>query len=409
MEEQKNRFLQGLTFDDVLLRPGYTDFARSDISLATKLTAKITLEIPFVSSPMDTVTESDLALSIAKMGGIGIVHRNLSVVDQVAEVEKVKAENLLVGAAVGASSGFEERVDALVKAQTDVFVLDAAHGYTKTLIDALLWMKKKYPQIQVIAGNIATGEAAQGLIENGADALRVGMGPGAICTTRVISGMGVPQITALLDVCSKAAKKNIPVIADGGLKNSGDMVKALAAGASALMMGSFFAASLESPGKVFALSRGQVPHRFQSIFTKEQKQLPGIENMKNAVAVIPGEEGVVVDDTDVFYFKEYRGMGSEGAMKKGADVKSEDEYHGKSYKDRVLVAEGVEGMVPIKGTVKDLLDQAIGGVKSGMFYVGAKSIEELWQKAQFLQITQASLQESHPHSILVTNAGKNYS
>ncbi len=208
------------------------------------------------------------------------------------------------------------------------------------------------------------------------------MGPGAICTTRIISGMGVPQVTALMETV-RASREfgNIPVIADGGIKYSGDMVKALAVGASTVMMGSFFASALESPGKVHTLTRAQVPHRFQSILTKQ----------------------------NTYKFKEYRGMGSIAAMKKGAKIKSEDEFHGKSYyKDRVLVAEGVEGLVPIKGTVSDLIEQSIGGIKSGMYYVGARSVEDLWEKAEFLQITQASLTESHPHDILITNAGENY-
>ena|SRR5258708_6190404 len=207
------------------------------------------------------------------------------------------------------------------------------------------------------------------------------MGPGAICTTRIISGMGVPQITAIQETVRAAKEKNIPVIADGGIKYSGDMVKALAAGASAVMMGSFFASCLEAPGKIVELHRDQVPHRFQSIFQK---------------------------DIDMYKFKEYRGMGSIAAMQQGAKIKSEDEYHGKDYKDKVLVAEGVEGLVPVKGTVNQLLDQAIGGIKSGMYYVGAKNLQELAEKAQFIQITQASLTESHPHDVLITNPGENY-
>lgn len=380
-DSDKVTFLQGLTFDDVLLLPGYTEFSRSDISLETQLTKKISLSIPFISSPMDTVTEGKLAIAIAQMGGVGIIHRNLSIDAQVTEVKKVKKENLLVGAAVGASSGFEQRVDGLIDAAVDIIVLDAAHGYTKSMVSAIKWLKNKYPTLQVIAGNIATADGAKALIDAGADALRVGMGPGAICTTRVISGMGVPQITALMAISSVAKQHNIPVIADGGIKNSGDIVKALASGASAVMMGSFFASAEESPGDVSELKKEEVPARFQSIFNHTY---------------------------EVYKFKQYRGMGSEAAMKKGADVKSEDEYHGKSYKDRVMVAEGVEGLVPIKGTVKDLLEQSIGGIKSGMFYVGAKTIADLWKKAQFIQITQASLQESHPHSVLVTNPGKNY-
>jgi len=376
-----NNFPLGLTFDDVLLLPGYSDFSRSDIDLSTYLTRRIKLSLPLVSSPMDTVTENKLAIALGKLGGIGIIHRNLSIEDQVIEVKKVKEEKVLVGAAVGANSGFEERVRALVKARVDVIVVDSAHGFAKTIIDAIAFIKKTYQSIDVIGGNVATKDGAKALINAGADGLRVGMGPGAICTTRIISGMGVPQLTAILEVASIAKKAKVPVVADGGIKYSGDMVKALAAGASSVMMGSFFASAMESPGKTVVLKQNQVPHRFQSVFNHEQK---------------------------TYLFKEYRGMGSIGSMGKGVKIRSENEFHGKSYKDRVLVAEGVEGLVSVKGTVKDLVDQAVGGIKSGMYYIGAKNILELQKKAKFIQITQASLTESHPHDVLITNPGKNY-
>lgn len=372
----------GLTFDDVLLLPGFAGFSRSKISLSTKLTKKINLSLPLVSAPMDMVTESKLAITLARLGGIGILHRNLPIKDQAAQVVKVKNQGLLVGAAVGASKGFEERVEALVKARVDVIIIDSAHGFSKQVIEALRFIKKTYPKAQVITGNVATFEGAKALISAGADALRVGMGPGAICTTRVISGMGVPQITAILETARAAKAKKIPVIADGGVKHSGDIVKALAAGASTVMMGSFFAQTKEAPGKILSLTREQVPADFQSILNGK---------------------------TEKYLFKEYRGMGSIAAMKEGARVKSEDEFHGKDYyKERVLVAEGVEGLVPLKGTVEELVGQAIGGVKSGMYYVGAKTIKELWEKAKFIQITQASLTENHPHNIVVTNPGENY-
>lgn len=378
---EKRNFPLGLTFDDILLLPDYSDFNRSDINLETKLTRNISLSAPFVSSPMDTVTESRLAIALAKLGGIGIIHRNLSVAEQAAEVKKVKKNKLLVGAAVGASSGFEERVKALVAADVSVIVVDSAHGYAKPVIETTTWIKKHFPHIDVIGGSIATYDGAKALIKAGADGLRVGMGPGAICTTRIISGMGVPQVLAIQETVKAAQKTQTPVIADGGIKYSGDMVKALALGASSVMMGGFFASCLESPGKVVQLKKEQVPHRFQSIFNKK---------------------------TTTYTFKEYRGMGSIGAMQKGTKVKSEDEFHGKSYGDRVLVAEGVEGLVPVKGTVKEIVDQAIGGIKSGMYYVGAKNLSELQKKAAFIQITQASLSESHPHDVLITNPGANY-
>lgn len=382
MEAQKTPFPLGLTFDDVLLVPGYSDFARKDINLSTNLTKKIKLSLPLVSSPMDTVTESALATTLARLGGIGIIHRNLSIEDQVEEVAKVKKEGLLVGAAVGPKKGFEERVQALANAGVDVIVVDSAHGFAKPTVDAVLFLKQSYPELSVIAGNIATFDGAKALIDAGADGLRVGMGPGAICTTRIISGMGIPQITAIMETTKAAKAAGIPIVADGGVKYSGDIVKALAAGASTVMMGSFFAKALEAPGKTVELTYDQVPDRFQSIFKNTR---------------------------ETYKFKEYRGMGSVGAMAKGARLKSEGEFHGKDYKDRVLVAEGVEALVPVKGTVKELVDQAIGGIKSGMYYVGAKNISELWEKARFIQITNASLTESHPHSILITNPGESYS
>lgn len=379
--ELTKSFPLALTFDDILLVPGYSDFSRSDISLDTKLTKNISLRLPFISSPMDTVTESDMAIRLGEMGGIGIIHRNLTIEDQCKEVEKVRAKNILVGAAVGASSGVEKRIEALVTADVSVLLVDSAHGYTKSVVETIGYSKKHFPKMDVIAGSIATAEGAEALIKAGADGLRVGMGPGAICTTRIISGMGVPQVTALIETVGVAKKYGIPVVADGGIKYSGDMVKALALGASTVMMGSFFASAIESPGEKVELSRSQVPARFQSIFEKNK---------------------------EVYVFKMYRGMGSVGAMSRGAEIKSEDEFHGKSYKERVLVAEGVEGLVPVKGTVQELLDQAVGGIKSGLFYVGAKNLSELVEKAKFMQITAASLTESHPHDVLITNAGENY-
>lgn len=380
LKVNNSSFQLGITFDDVLLTPGYSDFSRSDINLSTNFSKRIKISIPLVSAPMDTVTESRLAIELAKLGGIGIIHRNLSVEEQALEVKKVKNKKLLVGAAIGASSGFEYRMKALSKVGVDAVVVDSAHGYSKGVIEAIKFIKKNYKYIDVIGGNIATFDGAKALIVAGVDGLRVGMGPGAICTTRIISGMGIPQITAITETYRAAKKFGVPVIADGGIKYSGDMVKALAAGASSVMMGGYFAASLESPGKLITLKSNELPSRFQR---KSHLQKS-------------------------YQFKEYRGMGSEAAMKKGAQIKSEDEYHGKNYKDRVLVAEGVEGLVPVKGTVGELVDQAIGGIKSGMYYVGAKNLKELWEKAKFIQITQASLTESHPHDIFVTNPGKNY-
>jgi IMP dehydrogenase len=229
-----------LTFDDVLLKPGYAGFSRSEIDLKSKLTKKIELESPVVSAPMDMVTESELAIALALVGGIGIIHRNLTIKDQSAEVGKVKQKGLIVGAAVGSSPGYEKRVQALVEAGVDVIVVDSAHGYSKFVIDAVKFIKKQH-KVEVIAGNIATAEGANALIDAGADALRVGMGPGAICTTRIVSGMGVPQLTAIIETASVANQHKIPVIADGGINYFGDITKALAAGASTVMMGRLFA------------------------------------------------------------------------------------------------------------------------------------------------------------------------
>jgi IMP dehydrogenase len=373
------QFPLSLTFDDVLLRPGYSGFDRGDIRLETKLTRHISLTSPFVSAPMDTVTEAPLAIALAKAGGIGIIHRNLTIDEQAKQVATVKEAGQLVGAAVGSSSGYEKRVEALVQAEVDVIVVDSAHGYAKKVIDAVKYIKSSH-DVQVIAGSVATADGAAALIEAGADGLRVGMGPGAICSTRIISGMGVPQLSALLEVREVAGKAEVPIIADGGLINSGDMVKALAAGASTVMMGRMFAATEESPGDVVELPAERVPSRFQSI----------------------------LDGSKTYTFKSYRGMGSLAAMKRGMEISSEDEFHGKSYQGDTLIAEGVEGLVPCESTVATLISTLVGGIYSGMYYVGAPSIAELWKQAEFIQITPASLSESHPHDLLVTDTGGNY-
>jgi IMP dehydrogenase len=368
-----------LTFDDVLLRPGYSGFDRKDIKLTTNLTKKIVLQAPLVAAPMDTVAESKLAIALARLGGIGFIHRNLTIEDQAAEVANVKKEGLLVGAAVGSNAGYEERVKQLVDAGVDVLIVDSAHGFSKKVIAATRFIKDNY-KVEVIAGNVATAEGAEALIEAGADGLRVGMGPGAICTTRIISGMGVPQLTALFETAGVGRQHGVPVIADGGIARSGDIIKALAAGASTVMMGRLLAATEEAPGKVVKLKPEHVPSRFQN----------------------------VLDGSSEYTFKEYRGMGSIGAMKEGLKISSEDEFHGKDYQGDVLVAEGVEGLVPCSGSVRQLADQMLGGVFSGMYYVGAKTISELWETAKFMQITQASLGESHPHDLFITNPGDNY-
>lgn len=375
----EDTYTLALTFNDVLLRPGYSGFARQDITLKTQLSRHISLDAPLVAAPMDTVTEHKLAIALARLGGIGFIHRNLTIANQAVEVAKVKKHGLQVGAAVGSSPGYESRVDALVAVGVDVLLVDSAHGYSRNVIEAVKYIKVHHT-VDVVAGNVATAEGAEALIAAGADGLRVGMGPGAICSTRVISGMGVPQLTALLDTARVARVHGIPVIADGGVMYSGDLVKALAAGASSVMMGRMFATTKEAPGKIAKLKAEQVPSRFQNI----------------------------IDGSPEYTFKEYRGMGSVAAMKRGMAISSEDEFHGKSYQGDALVAEGVEGLVPCSGTVKELVDQLLGGMYSGMYYVGAKSITELWEVAQFIRITQASLTESHPHDLFITNSGDNY-
>ncbi|HKU18159.1 MAG TPA: IMP dehydrogenase [Candidatus Saccharimonadales bacterium] len=368
-----------LTFDDVLLKPRYAGFSRAEVDIGTQLTPRIRLQTPVVSAPMDTVTESALAISLAEAGGIGIIHRNLTVADQVAEVRKVKRRGLLVGAAVGSSPGYEERVGAVVAAGADVLLVDSAHGHALKVIAALTYIKAHH-NIEVIAGNVATAEGAKALISAGADALRVGMGPGAICSTRIVSGMGVPQFTAIVETARVAQRHNIPIIADGGIQYSGDITKALAAGASTVMLGRLLAATQEAPGKTLDLKPQEVPARFRSI----------------------------LDGSETYRFKEYRGMGSVASMQRGLAVSSEDEFHGKNYQNDVLIAEGVEGLVPCSGTVEELIAQLTGGLQSGLYYVGARTLPDLWETAEFMQITQASLRESHPHDLFITEPGANY-
>jgi IMP dehydrogenase len=478
---------QGLTFDDVLLLPAESAVLPNDVSTATRLTRAITLELPIVSAAMDTVTEARLAIALAREGGIGIVHRNLSIEAQVAEVDKVKrsesgmivepvtlrpsdrvadalelmeryhisgvpivdedeilvgiltnrdlrfeddvaqpvsvlmtsrnlvtapvgttlaeAEEILhrnkieklpvvdadgrlkglitvkdiekriqyplatkdergrlqVGAAVGVGSDALERAEALVAEEVDVIVVDTAHGHSRAVIEMVRAVKSRF-EIEVIAGNIATAEAAEALIEAGADALKCGVGPGSICTTRVVAGVGVPQVTAVYDCAQVAARYGVPVIADGGVTSSGDVAKALAAGADAVMLGSLLAGVEETPGDV---------------------------------ALYQGER-----------FKEYRGMGSLGAMK--ARGFSKDRYFQGDVEDvEKLIPEGIEARVPYKGPVATTLHQLVGGVRQAMGYCGAATIEEL-KRARFVRITSAGLRESHPHDVVITKDAPNY-
>ena len=482
----ENKFQkEGLTFDDVLLIPAKSDVTPNMVSLGTRLAGDIHLNTPIVTAAMDTVTDSRMAIAIAREGGIGIIHKNMSIEQQADEVDKVKrSENgvivnpfsltedklvkdadelmgkfrisgvpivdrqgklvgiitnrdmrfltdftakigdvmtkdhlitapvgttleqaqeilrqhkieklpivdengylkglitikdieksvkfpnsardsrgrLLCGAGIGMTANMLDRARALIAAQVDVLVLDSAHGHSANIINALKKLKAEFPDTPVIAGNIATAEAAEELIAAGADCLKVGIGPGSICTTRVVAGIGVPQITAVYDVARVAKKYNIPVIADGGIKYSGDIVKALAAGADCVMLGSLLAGCEEAPG-----------------------------------------------DTEIYQgrqFKVYRGMGSLGAMANG----STDRYFQEGAKK--LVPEGVEGRVPFKGALADTVFQLIGGIRAGMGYCGCPTIPDLWEKATFVRITGAGLKESHPHDIYITKEAPNYS
>lgn len=476
---------EGLTFDDVLLVPAYSDVIPRDIDLHTVLARDIILNTPIITAAMDTVTTSPMAIAIAREGGIGVIHKNMSIEEQVGEVDKVKrSENgvivnpfylspdhyvtdadrlmgrykisgvpicdadmrlvgiitnrdlrflkdfdvpikdvmtkdglitapvgttleqaqsilskykieklpivdnnyklkglitikdiekavrypnsardkggrLLCAAAIGVTANVLERAEALVDAQADVLVLDSAHGHSKNIIECVRKVRDAFPDIAIVAGNIATAEGAEALIDAGADCIKVGIGPGSICTTRVVAGCGVPQISAVYNACCAAAKRGIPAIADGGIKYSGDIVKALAAGANVVMLGSLLAGCAESPG-----------------------------------------------ETEIYQgrnFKVYRGMGSLAAMEKG----SKDRYFQEDA--RKLVPEGVEGRVPYKGPLSDTVYQLIGGVRSGMGYTGCKTIPELHEKAQFVRITGAGLKESHPHDIYITKEAPNYS
>lgn len=475
---------EGLTFDDVLLIPAQSDVLPADVILKTKLTSKITLNIPLMTAAMDTVTESKMAIAIAREGGIGVIHKNMSIEQQVQEVDKVKrSENgvivnpfflspehtvteanelmgkfkisgvpicengklvgiitnrdlkflpdfnvkikdvmtkdglvtshvgttlheaqeilmkhkieklplvddegylkglitikdiekavqypntardengrLLCAAAIGVTDDVLDRAGALVEAQVDALVLDSAHGHSKNIFKVLESVKAAFPNVSVIAGNVATAAATQALIESGADAVKVGIGPGSICTTRVVAGIGVPQITAIYDSANIAAKYGIPIIGDGGIKYSGEIVKAIAAGANVVMVGSLVAGCEESPGDI-------------EIYQGRQ-------------------------------FKVYRGMGSIGAMNHG----SRDRYFQQNNKK--LVPEGVEGRVPYKGTLSDTVYQMMGGLRAGMGYCGCGTVDELQEKAQFIRITNAGLVESHPHDVFITKEAPNYS
>ena len=344
---------EALTFDDVLLTPKYSEILPSEVTTNTSLSKNLNLKIPIISSAMDTVTESKMAIAIAKAGGIGVIHRNLDIKSQISEINKVKSKKLLVGAAVGAGPLEYKRAEAILKANVDLIVVDTAHGHTKKVGEIIRKIKKlKSNKTTLCAGNIATTEAAKFLIKLGAEVIKVGIGPGSICTTRLVAGIGVPQLSAILAVKKGVGRKKVSIIADGGIKFSGDISKALAAGADAVMIGSLFAGTNESPGKII----------------KKNGKL----------------------------FKSFRGMGSIGAMNKG----SADRYFQTKQKDTSkYVPEGVEGLVKYKGSVEKIIYRLIGGLKSSMGYLGKKKIINLRNKPKFVKITKAGFYESMVHNI----------
>ena len=352
---------EALTFDDVLLLPKYSNILPANTNIFLQLTKKISLKVPFLTSAMDTVTESKMAIAIAKEGGMGIIHRNLNIKKQSDEIKRVKNKKLYVGAAVGTNREDLERAYSLASNGVDLIVIDTAHGHSEKVLKTLSKIKKIIKNIPVCVGNIATGEAAKKLYNSGADIIKVGIGPGSICTTRMVAGIGVPQISAIMDVKKALNKKNIKIISDGGIKFSGDIAKALAAGADAIMMGSIFAGTDESPGKKFK-SNGKV-------------------------------------------YKQYRGMGSIGAMSAG----SANRYFQKNFKDKSkFVPEGVEGRVEYKGKVSKIIYQLQGGLRSSMGYIGAKNLKEINKKAKFVKITKAGFYESMVHSVEMTQKTINF-
>ena len=367
---------EAYTFDDLLLVPAYSKVVPIDVKLCTNLTKKIKLSIPVLSAAMDTVTEDNMAITLAKLGGMGIIHKNLTIEEQRDMVKKVKhAEiekeyvdacvdqdgKLRVGAAVGVGKDTYDRVNALYEAGVDIIAVDSAHGHSKGVIETVKQIHTFFPNLDIIGGNVVTAQAAIDLIYAGASAIKVGVGPGSICTTRVVSGVGVPQLTAVNDVYQVCKQYEIGIIADGGIKLSGDIPKALAAGADCVMLGGLLAGTKDTPGDTYEL------------------------------------DGKLV--------KSYVGMGSLTAMKKG----SSDRYFQGGVKElKKLVPEGIEATVPYKGSIVDVIYQMMGGVRSGMGYCGCETITEMKEKAQFVKISNAGLKESHPHDVDNIQESPNY-
>jgi len=366
---------EGYTFDDLLLVPAYSQVVPAKVVLTTQLTSKIVLKIPVVSAAMDTVTEDRMAIALAKAGGLGFIHKNLSVQQQAQMVRNVKEAaldltqdaavdgdgRLLVGAAVGVGEKNIERVKALVEAGVDIIAVDSAHGHSIGVIETVKTIHDLYPQLDLVGGNIVTAEAAIALIEAGANVVKVGVGPGSICTTRVVAGVGVPQLTAVNDVYQVAKERKVGIIADGGIKFSGDVVKALAAGADVVMMGGLLAGCEETPGEIL------------DVYGKKVKT--------------------------------YVGMGSLSAMQRGS---SDRYFQGGQTELKKLVPEGIEATVPYKGPIADVLYQMMGGLRSGMGYCGCETVESLKVNARFVKITNAGLKESHPHDVDNVKEAPNY-
>ena len=353
---------EALTFDDVTLAPKYSNILPSEVDTSIILTKFLKLKIPLLSSAMDTVTESKMAIAIAKAGGIGVIHRNLNIKKQVEEIKKVKKQKLLVGAAVGAGSNELARAKAILKEDINMIVVDTAHGHTKKVSEMIKFIKKKKnSKTALCAGNIATAEAARYLDKLGVDIIKVGIGPGSICTTRLVAGIGVPQLSAILNVRNALKKSKVKIISDGGIKYSGDLAKAFAAGADAVMIGSLFAGTDETPGKLI----------------KKNGKL----------------------------FKSFRGMGSVGAMNKG----SADRYFQSKQKDNSkYVPEGVEGLAKYKGKVDKVIFKLVGGLRSSMGYLGSKQIKYLRKKPQFIKITKAGFYESMVHNVDIVKDENRY-
>ncbi|MEJ6400129.1 IMP dehydrogenase [Nicoliella lavandulae] len=368
---------EGITFDDVLLIPAESHVLPNEVDTSVQLADNLKLNLPFLSASMDTVTEHEMAITLANLGGLGVIHKNMLIDAQAKEVEKVKAvekdakrfpnaavdanNHLLVAAAVGVTSDTFKRAEALLNAGVDAIVIDTAHGHSAGVLRKIKEIRDTYPKATLIAGNVATGEGTNALFRAGVDVVKVGIGPGSICTTRVIAGVGVPQLTAIYDAASVARKWGKPIIADGGIKYSGDAVKAIAAGGNAVMLGSMLSGTDEAPGKVF--------------------------------------------EEDGKKYKAYRGMGSIAAMEHG----SKDRYfQGEVNEAQKLVPEGIEARVEYKGSAKDVIFQMTGGLHSGMGYTGSKDIQTMIDRAQFVRISNAGLIESHPHDVQITKAAPNY-